>query len=423
MARRPFSFILEEAVDGRDLEEAKALTESELEAIKTEATAQDIEISQDVAAIEELMAEQEVVCNQIQSNNEKLSNPDIVVTAVDVEVSEECYKNVCYRLGFKTIDTLKFSNESTFNAVKAEPRKYLATSNEGLGDVLQKIWEKIKAFFRKIGEMLGLRKKADDIKIEQAKEKAAALKEELEKNPLSSKVGGNNKSQEQIDRKVDRIYRSYPMLGEFFLALGEEGIKWILDDGILDTVKNYIQIGDKLLSGRMKYEDGVKEIKSKLTIPKGNKGEAFAKALDDHIPEFKDRPEGDYSIIGISNRKVDLLFTTGENNSRIIQFTTPPGVQCGDKTKLFNLIYSTALRISSRLAIKGLSHSIIYQDVIRFQKYANSVKIDPSKGNIESYNYLKLVSPNYCKGLYDASVQVCAAMVEIVDIIYGLRQS
>ena len=156
MAKRPFKVVLEEAVNGENTVEATAMSETELELLKEEANKNDIDITEEVTAVEELIEEQNVVNTQIQENEEKLTDSDIIVDASDVEVSEECYKNVCYRLGIKAGTTLKFSNESTFNAVKAEPRKYLALSNEGLKEVVKNIWEKIKAFFKKIWDKITL---------------------------------------------------------------------------------------------------------------------------------------------------------------------------------------------------------------------------------------------------------------------------
>ena len=177
---RPFSFSHEGISTFREEHKAAVV---DLEYLIEAGTRAQISIEQDIVAIEELLGEQDVLLQQMDQNEEKLTDPDIVVTAADVEVSEECYRNVCYRLGEKAYNTIRFSNESTYNAVSAEPRRYLAMSQEGIGDFIKKIWEKIKAFFRKIGEKLGLVGKAQEAKVESAATEAAATVEAIKQAP------------------------------------------------------------------------------------------------------------------------------------------------------------------------------------------------------------------------------------------------
>lgn len=125
----------------------------------------DSEIQQDIAAIEELVEEKNKLEDQAVTNDELLSNPDAVVTATDVEVSEETRTEVQYSLGLSSgLSKIRLSQESVANDVRSNPRKYLAISNEDIRDTIKKIWDKIKAFFKKIIDKLGLAKKAETIK-------------------------------------------------------------------------------------------------------------------------------------------------------------------------------------------------------------------------------------------------------------------
>lgn len=178
---------------GESVETTQSVSEGEVEYLKEEANKQDVDISKDIAAIEELIEEQNIVNDQIQKNEEKLTNPDIVVVAADVEVSEECYKNTCYRLKYKSSSTLKFSNESIFNAVHAEPRKYLAVSNEFLKEVVFKIWEEIKELFREICKRLKIKEKFAILKDKLNREKSEGILQRLEDTELISIESNNEK--------------------------------------------------------------------------------------------------------------------------------------------------------------------------------------------------------------------------------------
>ena len=97
------------------------------------------------------MEEKAKLEDQVATNDELLSNPDAVVTAADVEVSEECRSEVHYHLGYTSgVSKIRLSTESVYQDVKSHPRKYLAISNEDIKETIKKIWEKIKAFFKRI---------------------------------------------------------------------------------------------------------------------------------------------------------------------------------------------------------------------------------------------------------------------------------
>lgn len=160
----------------------------------------DAEISQDIQAMEELMEEQQVLQQQVDTNGALLENPDAVVTVADVEVSEETRMEVAYHLGYKNaIDKIRLSNESTYRAVKEQPRKYLTISTEGLGDMIKNIWEKIKAFFKKIW---------NKIRAFFGKRDAKKEKDTIDNLATKIKIVGNP----AVVSKdfIDKAYGSYP---------------------------------------------------------------------------------------------------------------------------------------------------------------------------------------------------------------------
>lgn len=145
-----FKLALEEAVETQP-EVVQDIPVDELVNNAEELAKTDAEIQQDVQAVEDLMEEKAVLEEQVEKNEELLSNPDAVVSTVDVEVSEECRDKVHYFLGYdSSIGKIRLSSESMYDDVKSNPRKYLAISNEDIKETIKKIWEKIKAFFKKI---------------------------------------------------------------------------------------------------------------------------------------------------------------------------------------------------------------------------------------------------------------------------------
>lgn len=180
--RDQFAMALEE-MENIDGGEIVAKTEEEMKILEEEALKSGIEIQQDIEAIEECCGDIETLQEQLGENDKKLTDPDIVVTAVDVEVSEECYKGMAFKHGIRNVNAIRFSQESVLDAVKEQPRKYLTMSTEGIKDMIIKIWEKIKAFFRKIGEKLGILEKVEAAKSKKSEEKLKETKKELEALP------------------------------------------------------------------------------------------------------------------------------------------------------------------------------------------------------------------------------------------------
>lgn len=181
----------------------------------------DSEIQQDIAAVEELMEEKAKLEDQAVTNDELLSNPDAVVTATDVEVSEETRTEVQYSLGYtSSMGKIRLSQESVFNDVKSNPRKYLAISNEDIKDTIKKVWEKIKAFFKKIAGKLGIKTKAI---------KAKNVINEKRYKDIEPTIKDKNKVQESVKQKtessslgelVDKIFDISPMLGMLIFSEG-----------------------------------------------------------------------------------------------------------------------------------------------------------------------------------------------------------
>ena len=145
-----FQLALEQAVETQP-EVVEEIPVEELVNNAEELAKTDGEIAQDVQAVEDLMEEKAKLEDQVATNDELLSNPDAVVTAADVEVSEECRSEVHYHLGYTSgVSKIRLSTESVYQDVKSHPRKYLAISNEDIKETIKKIWEKIKAFFKRI---------------------------------------------------------------------------------------------------------------------------------------------------------------------------------------------------------------------------------------------------------------------------------
>lgn len=147
------------ALESSDLEGAvapestqPALDEAELEQNVEETTQEQAEIEQGGEEIDQALEEAEGLAEQIEANDEKLENPDAVVTAADVEVSEEALKRACYSLGIPFQAKLSFASESVANDIRANARKYLATSNEELKDKLKAIVEAVKKMIAAVAE-------------------------------------------------------------------------------------------------------------------------------------------------------------------------------------------------------------------------------------------------------------------------------
>lgn len=149
------------ALESSDLEGAvapestqPALDEAELEQNVEETTQEQAEIEQGGEEIDQALEEAEGLVEQIEANDEKLENPDAVVTAADVEVSEEALKRACYSLGIPFQANLSFASESVANDIRANARKYLATSNETAKDVVKAIIDALKVMVKSVGKLI-----------------------------------------------------------------------------------------------------------------------------------------------------------------------------------------------------------------------------------------------------------------------------
>ena len=220
-----FKLALEEAVETQP-EVVQDIPVDELVNNAEELAKTDAEIQQDVQAVEDLMEEKAVLEEQVEKNEELLSNPDAVVSTVDVEVSEECRDKVHYFLGYdSSIGKIRLSSESMYNDVRSNPRKYLAISNEDIKETIKKIWEKIKAFFKKIWDKiktffrkLGLKVKMRNNEVAKEKE---TVKENIKNNPnlkskkmpaieaIKSKRKGGEVATEAVANDVEMWSRQY----------------------------------------------------------------------------------------------------------------------------------------------------------------------------------------------------------------------
>ena len=242
-----FKLALEEAVETQP-EVVQDIPVDELVNNAEELAKTDAEIQQDVQAVEDLMEEKAVLEEQVEKNEELLSNPDAVVSTVDVEVSEECRDKVHYFLGYdSSIGKIRLSSESMYDDVKSNPRKYLAISNEDIKETIKKIWEKIKAFFKKIWDKikaffrkLGLKVKMRNNEVAKEKE---TVKENIKNNPnlkskkmpaieaIKSKRKGGEVATEAVANDVEMWSRQYDKSPYLIYAL--------LDTKEFEKVINY----------------------------------------------------------------------------------------------------------------------------------------------------------------------------------------
>ena len=149
------------ALESSDLEGAVApestgpvLDESELEENVEESTQAQAEVEAGSEEVDQALEEVDALNEQIEANDAKLENPDEVVTTVDVEVSEEAYKKACYTLGIIPKVKLSFATESIAEDIRANPRKYLAVSNEDAKQVVKAIIDAVKTMIKKLGQLI-----------------------------------------------------------------------------------------------------------------------------------------------------------------------------------------------------------------------------------------------------------------------------
>lgn len=141
-----FKMSLEETVDNITVEDPVDNDEELVE--NTTKLAVEIEEMDNVAG--QVVDSIKTLSEQLANNESKLADKDNVVTTVDVEVSEEALKRSLYSLGEKPTVVLSFANESIYNDIKSNPRRYLTISNEELDDVLKKLLYKLREFINRV---------------------------------------------------------------------------------------------------------------------------------------------------------------------------------------------------------------------------------------------------------------------------------
>lgn len=137
---RLFNISLEELPETLDESPTGEVTESDIE----ETAILEAEVDKDVESIEESI----VVLDSLQDVsklNDKLLEDGNIVTTQDVMVSEECYKEACYKLGYPYQTHISFSTES-----RSSNRELLKISNEGIKEVVLNIIVTIRNLLRKI---------------------------------------------------------------------------------------------------------------------------------------------------------------------------------------------------------------------------------------------------------------------------------
>lgn len=141
-----FKISLEETVDNITVEDPVDNDEEITE--NTTKLAVEIEEMDNVAG--QVVDSIKTLSEQLADNESKLADKDNVVTTVDVEVSEEALKRSLYSLGEQPTAVLSFANESIYNDIKNNARRYLTVSNEELDDVLKKLLYKLREFINRV---------------------------------------------------------------------------------------------------------------------------------------------------------------------------------------------------------------------------------------------------------------------------------
>ena len=115
--------------------------------------------------------------SRYSSNKVILNSGYTSPTNFHVNLSKEEYTSVVSSLKNvfpNTNNSLTISNEFSLST-----RQQLEVCNEGIGDFLSKIWEKIKAFFRKILEFFGFGSKETEAKAEKTEKKVKKAKKKI----------------------------------------------------------------------------------------------------------------------------------------------------------------------------------------------------------------------------------------------------
>lgn len=124
------------------------LNDTELESNTEETTILQSEINNDEETIDNAIEEANQLAEQIAVNENKLSNPDETITLSDIVTSEESLTRACYTLGLTNTFKLSFANESMYDDIRINPKKYLNISNENIDDTLKQIVSKIILFIK-----------------------------------------------------------------------------------------------------------------------------------------------------------------------------------------------------------------------------------------------------------------------------------
>lgn len=135
-----FNLALEELSETIDELPTGEVTESDIE----ETAMLEAEVDRDIESVEESI----VVVDSLQDTaklNDKILEDGNIVTVQDVTLSEECYKEACYKLGYPYQTHILFSRESL-----PSNRDLLSISNEGIKEVVLNIIVTIRNLLRKI---------------------------------------------------------------------------------------------------------------------------------------------------------------------------------------------------------------------------------------------------------------------------------
>ena len=408
MAKKLFQLALESSdLEGAVAPESTepALDESQLEENVEETTQAQAEVEAGSDEIDEAIEEVDQLQEQIEANDQKLENPDEVVTTVDVEVSEESLKRACYKLGIPMKAKLSFATESVVDDIKSNPRKYLAVSNEGLKDTLDRIKKAIIAMIDKVVGSIQTIITRIQLKFGNYEKR---LDNGLEKLKNLNKIDFNDPG-----NIVDLLSNG-----------AELRYAAINSDVYLDGITNFKKDLDAVI--KIQKQLATQKVKKDVEIPEGDelrKIEEFAAQVNsikvDVVkfgfirPDYKvgDRSvKGDvYSIYGTKGltevyNVVELEPNTDTFNSKTITV---------DSTKLINNIISKAGIVKK--AIKDAKNN--FKDIIKmqtaFKADINSLN-DVNEGMVK---YCKKCCVNFANFKIKQYVAEIAAYVQLVELV------
>ena len=408
MAKKLFQLALESSdLEGAVAPESTepALDESQLEENVEETTQAQAEVEAGSDEIDEAIEEVDQLQEQIEANDQKLENPDEVVTTVDVEVSEESLKRACYKLGIPMKAKLSFATESVVDDIKSNPRKYLAVSNEGLKDTLDRIKKVIIAMIDKVVGSIQTIITRIQLKFGNYEKR---LDNGLEKLKNLNKIDFNDPG-----NIVDLLSNG-----------AELRYAAINSDVYLDGITNFKKDLDAVI--KIQKQLATQKVKKDVEIPEGDelrKIEEFAAQVNsikvDVVkfgfirPDYKVSDwsvKGDvYSIYGTKGltevyNVVELEPNTDTFNSKTITV---------DSTKLINNIISKAGIVKK--AIKDAKNN--FKDIIKmqtaFKADINSLN-DVNEGMVK---YCKKCCVNFANFKIKQYVAEIAAYVQLVELV------